>query len=62
MYFTKFEVLELIDDAIKSIPTPTDKDHQAHWWNEGFGRRIKAEMENSMLDLKQRVEYLVEVP
>ncbi|RLC88838.1 MAG: hypothetical protein DRJ03_00955 [Chloroflexi bacterium] len=37
--FTKQNVLKLLQAL--TPPTPTDEEHQAHWWNEIFGQRIR---------------------
>lgn len=57
--FTKDEVIELIYDM--SPPTPTDKDHDAIWWNTDFGKAIKIAFdvlkEQVITEVQQMTEY-----
>ena len=41
--FGKEAVIEMLQQVAKSPPTITDPKHQPHWWNEEFGKRIRAD-------------------
>ena len=62
MEFTKNTVQKMIDELKESVPTPTDDDHQADWWNEPFGRKIKTEWQHMLDDLQDRIDALREIP
>lgn len=51
--FTKQNVLKLLEQL--SPPTPTDQDHQAHWWNEIFGNRIRNDVQMMIDGVKKRI-------
>ena len=57
--FTIGNVVKVIDQ--ESPPTPTDKDHDAVWWNTDFGRRIRSafdEVKKRLIkEVKQMAEY-----
>jgi len=52
--FTIGNVVKVIDQ--ESPPTPTDKDHDAVWWNTDFGKMIK----NAFQETKERVIKTIE--
>ena len=60
--FNKFQVMATIERYSKSPPTPTDAEHQAEWWNEPFGQRIRNEMFQHLQNLKSEINAMRLVP
>lgn len=54
MSFSKQEVIGLLQSLEQ--PTPTDSEHQAHWWNEQFGMKIKAHFFVMMQGVCEQIE------
>ena len=51
--FTKAEIIRFLDSI--EAPTPTDKLHPAHWWNENFGLKIRSAFDQTMADIKMHI-------
>lgn len=52
--FNKYNVISQIKKLVP--PTPTDEDHQADWWNEQFGMKIKTSVEMMLEGLITDIE------
>lgn len=57
--FTKENVIELLKQV--EVPTVTNKDHGAEWWNETFGQVIKHSFSTSINTLVEQVERMWEM-
>ena len=56
--FTAGNVIDLIED--ESPPTPTDKDHDAVWWNTDFGIMVKYSFQEVKDRLIEKIEQMAE--
>ncbi len=58
--FSKTNIAKKISDLTTSIPTATDKEHDASWWNTSFGRLIKQSIADRLEILGDEIEELKE--
>jgi hypothetical protein len=54
--FYRASVIILIEQA--NIPSPTDDEHGADWWNENFGKAIQWGFKKKLEELKTKVENM----
>jgi signal recognition particle subunit SEC65 len=57
--FSKQNVLEALAEL--EVPTVTDKQHRADWWNETFGRLIKHSFDSTIKTAKDKIEAMWEI-
>lgn len=57
--FNKYNVLRRIKEL--TPPTPTDPEHQAEWWNEVFGTRVKNDVQMMLDALAESINNMVEL-
>jgi hypothetical protein len=51
-------VLEALSEV--EVPTITDGQHRADWWNETFGRLIKHSFDSTIKTAKDKIEAMWE--
>jgi hypothetical protein len=56
--FNKHEVTQILKELQQSIPTPTDDDHEADWWNTTFARRIKNEFAQALERSIEEIDFM----
>lgn len=56
--FTIGNIIDLIES--EAPPTPTDKDHDAVWWNTDFGKMIRLSFQEVKDRLIEKIEQMAE--